>query len=374
MENDSTIQSGNDAPVLIDRFTGPWEFLSNYYPAAVRLDGAWYPAVENAYQAAKTRDPEVRERIAAADPDEAKRLGRLSLDQPGWEEMKVAVMRGLAEQKFRDERMRRLLLSTGTAELVEGNDWGDDFWGMCGGRGQNFMGLILMAVRAWAVRDAAGPVPVIAGGGAAGVGLAARASIPTVYGPFTAWAYRGVLDGSEHLALTAGNVRGAESVLVRVHSECLTGEALGSLRCDCGPQLDAALAAVAGAGTGVVLYMRGHEGRGIGLLAKLRAYALQDAGFDTVDANSAMGLPQDARDYRAAARILADLGSGRSGCCRTTPPRRALTALGIKVTEQLPLITPSNQHNIGYLMTKWDRMGHELPGLPGQDRLAGLVT
>lgn len=374
MEYDATIRSGIDAPVLIDRFTGPWEFLSNYYPAAVCLDGAWYPAVENAYQAAKTRDPEVRERIAAADPDEAKRLGRLSLDQPGWEEMKVAVMRGLVGQKFRDERMRRLLLSTGTAELVEGNDWGDDFWGMCGGRGQNFMGLILMAVRARAIRDAAGSVPVITGG-AAGVGLAARASIPTVYGPFTAWAYRGVLDGSEHLALTAGNVRGGESVLVRVHSECLTGEALGSLRSDCGPQLDAALAAVAGAGTGAVLYMRGHEGRGIGLLAKLRAYALQNAGFDTVDANSAMGLPEDARDYRAAARILADLGVRSIRLLSNNPAKtRALTALGIKVTEQLPLITPSNQHNIGYLMTKRDRMGHELPGLPGQDRLAGLVT
>lgn len=140
--------SGGAAPQVIDRFTGRWAFLSNYAPAVVRLDGQEYPTVEHAYQAAKTRDVAVRMAVArAADPDEAKRLGRLHLDRGDWAEVKVAVMRDLVEQKFRHRTLRDLLLSTGPAEIIEGNDWGDDFWGVCGGRGQNRLGLILMAVR-----------------------------------------------------------------------------------------------------------------------------------------------------------------------------------------------------------------------------------
>ncbi|NBM14461.1 GTP cyclohydrolase II [Streptomyces sp. GC420] len=359
-------------PRVIDRFSGPWEFLSNYSAATVQLDGLPYPTVEHAYQAAKTFDGAARARIAGEpDPDEAKRLGRHYADRGDWEEAKVVVMRSLVEQKFQDPALRGKLLATGSAELVEGNDWGDEFWGVCAGRGQNTMGLILMAVREQARREQEPTarsdlkVPPPAGDGAAGLGCAAQARIPTGHGVFTAWGYRNVLQGGEQLALTLGRVRDAQRVLVRVHSECLTGEALGSLRCDCGPQLDAAMAAVAAEGAGVILYLRGHEGRGIGLLAKLRAYALQDAGFDTVDANASMGLPADARDYRVAAQMLADLGVRSVRLLSNNPDKvEALTALGVDVAERLPLLVEANRHSLDYLRTKRDRMGHDLPGLP----------
>ncbi len=194
----------------------------------------------------------------------------------------------------------------------------------------------------------------------------ARTCIPTRYGPFTAVGYRGCWDGCEHVALLRGTISDGP-VLLRVHSECLTGEAFGSLRCDCGPQLDAALAAVATDGQGVVLYLRGHEGRGIGLLAKLQAYALQDAGTDTVDANLALGLPVDARDYRVAADILSDLGVPSVRLLSNNPAKhRALHELGITVTERVPLITRTSAPEcLRYLATKRDRMGHELPTTTG---------
>ncbi|MER6498379.1 GTP cyclohydrolase II [Streptomyces sp. NPDC001455] len=364
------------SPRAIDRFTGLWEFLSNYSAATVRLDGVEYPTVEHAYQAAKTLDRSIRTRIAGEpDPDEAKRLGRRHADRPDWEEAKVAVMRSLVEQKFQDPELRERLLATGTAELVEGNDWGDEFWGVCAGHGQNTMGLILMALREQARRETSDSHEACEARTtdlSGTLGCAAQARIPTAHGVFTAWGYRNVLEGGEHLALTLGRVRHAERVLVRVHSECLTGEALGSLRCDCGPQLDAAMAAVAAEGAGVILYLRGHEGRGIGLLAKLRAYALQDAGFDTVDANASMGLPADARDYRVAARVLADLGVRSVRLLSNNPDKaEALTALGVDVAERLPLLVDANIHSLEYLRTKRDRMGHDLPGLPEATDLVG---
>ncbi|WP_098958149.1 bifunctional 3,4-dihydroxy-2-butanone-4-phosphate synthase/GTP cyclohydrolase II, partial [Pseudonocardia sp. N23] len=155
----------------------------------------------------------------------------------------------------------------------------------------------------------------------------AQARIPTAHGEFVAYGYDSLLDGIEHIAMVVGDVAtpegDGEDVLVRVHSECLTGDVLGSLRCDCGPQLDAALEAVAAEGRGIVLYMRGHEGRGIGLLHKLQAYQLQEAGADTVDANLAMGLPADARDYGIGAQILADLGVRSMRLLTNNPEKRA---------------------------------------------------
>jgi 3,4-dihydroxy 2-butanone 4-phosphate synthase / GTP cyclohydrolase II len=200
----------------------------------------------------------------------------------------------------------------------------------------------------------------------------AQARIPTRHGGFVAYGYDSLLDGIEHLALVYGDVgtlNGAvddgEDVLVRVHSECLTGDVLGSLRCDCGPQLDAALAAVAREGRGVVLYMRGHEGRGIGLMHKLQAYQLQEAGADTVDANLALGLPADARDYGIGAQILGDLGVRSMRLLTNNPDKRAgLEGYGLRVVGRVPLPVRAQPENLRYLTTKRDRMGHDLANLP----------
>jgi 3,4-dihydroxy 2-butanone 4-phosphate synthase/GTP cyclohydrolase II len=196
----------------------------------------------------------------------------------------------------------------------------------------------------------------------------AQARIPTAHGEFIAYGYDSLLDGIEHIAMVRGDVATPEStgedVLVRVHSECLTGDVFGSLRCDCGPQLDAALAAVAAEGRGVVLYMRGHEGRGIGLLHKLQAYQLQEAGADTVDANLALGLPADARDYGIGAQILVDLGVKSMRLLTNNPDKRAgLEGYGLTITGRVPLPVRAHRENLRYLRTKRDRMGHDLPEL-----------
>jgi 3,4-dihydroxy 2-butanone 4-phosphate synthase/GTP cyclohydrolase II len=192
----------------------------------------------------------------------------------------------------------------------------------------------------------------------------AEARIPTAHGAFRAVGYDSLLDGIEHVALVYGDLTDGADVLVRVHSECLTGDVFGSLRCDCGPQLDAALAAVAAEGRGVVLYMRGHEGRGIGLMHKLQAYQLQDAGADTVDANLALGVPADARDYGTGAQILVDLGVRSMRLLTNNPAKRVgLEGYGLTVVDRVPLPIWPNPENLHYLRTKRDRMGHELSHL-----------
>lgn len=191
----------------------------------------------------------------------------------------------------------------------------------------------------------------------------ATTSLPTEFGEFTAVGYRSQIDGVEHVALICGSIDDGESILVRVHSECLTGDVLGSLRCDCGPQLHAAMQAVADEGRGVVLYVRGHEGRGIGLLHKLMAYHLQDQGRDTVEANLELGLPADARDYGTGAQILADLGVRSMRLLTNNPAKRAgLEGYGLSIVERVPLVITANDHNERYLRTKVERMGHELSG------------
>ena len=193
----------------------------------------------------------------------------------------------------------------------------------------------------------------------------AEARLPTRHGEFRAVGFRSTVDAVEHLALVMGDIDAGTSVLVRVHSECLTGDVLGSLRCDCGPQLDAALRTVAAAGSGVVIYLRGHEGRGIGLLHKLAAYGLQDGGRDTVDANLDLGLPADARDFSIGAQILRDLGV-RSVRLLTNNPAKVMgmSGLGLDVVERVALPVHLTLQNAPYLRTKRDRMGHDLPGIP----------
>jgi 3,4-dihydroxy 2-butanone 4-phosphate synthase/GTP cyclohydrolase II len=192
----------------------------------------------------------------------------------------------------------------------------------------------------------------------------AETRLPTRHGEFTAFGFR-MYDGSEHVALVHGAPSGAgEPVLTRVHSECLTGDVFGSQRCDCGPQLEESMRRVVEAGSGIVVYLRGQEGRGIGLLAKLKAYELQDAGRDTVDANLELGLPADARTYEAASQILRDLGIRQVKLLTNNPEKiDELEDYGITVSERIALAPHPNLHNLAYLRTKRDRMGHLIPDL-----------
>ncbi|MFK0171742.1 bifunctional 3,4-dihydroxy-2-butanone-4-phosphate synthase/GTP cyclohydrolase II [Streptomyces sp. NPDC090306] len=192
----------------------------------------------------------------------------------------------------------------------------------------------------------------------------AEVELPTEHGPFTAYGYRSTVDGVEHIALVHGDIGDGEDVLVRLHSECLTGDVFRSQRCDCGPQLDASLARVQQEGRGVVVYLRGHEGRGIGLLSKLRAYELQEQGRDTLDANLELGLPADARDYGAGAQILQDLGVRAVRLMTNNPDKSdALRRHGLRVLGREPMPVQAGEHNLRYLRTKRDRMGHDLPWL-----------
>ncbi|MFK4069994.1 bifunctional 3,4-dihydroxy-2-butanone-4-phosphate synthase/GTP cyclohydrolase II [Streptomyces sp. NPDC029674] len=192
----------------------------------------------------------------------------------------------------------------------------------------------------------------------------AEVSLPTAAGDFTAYGYRSTVDGVEHVALVHGDIGDGEDVLARLHSECLTGDVFHSLRCDCGPQLEASMRRITDEGRGVVVYLRGHEGRGIGLLSKLRAYALQEQGSDTLDANLELGLPADARDYGAGAQILRDLGVRGVRLMTNNPDKTdAVTRHGLKVTGREPMPVEAGEHNLRYLRTKRDRMGHDLPWL-----------
>jgi 3,4-dihydroxy 2-butanone 4-phosphate synthase/GTP cyclohydrolase II len=195
-----------------------------------------------------------------------------------------------------------------------------------------------------------------------------EARIPTQYGDFTAHVFQSLLDGAEHLAFVRGEVSGKENVLVRVHSECLTGDVFGSLRCDCGVQLDRALERVANEGQGVVVYLRGHEGRGIGLGHKLRAYSLQDQGRDTVEANLELGLPADSREYGIGAQILVDLGVTTMRLMTNNPSKYGgIDGYGLEIVERVPLQTEPNTENIAYLRAKQEKLGHLLDLAPDEE-------
>ncbi|MEI5131106.1 GTP cyclohydrolase II [Streptomyces libani] len=208
-----------------------------------------------------------------------------------------------------------------------------------------------------AIDDALGQKP--------GVERVVTARLPTTYGEFLAVGYLDLRSGIEQVALVHGDVVG-EQVLTRVHSECLTGDAFASTHCECGDQLSAALRAIVAAGRGILVYLQGHEGRGIGLLAKLRAMKLQEGGLDTVEANIALGLPVDAREYGVAAEMLQDLGVRSVRLLSNNPRKReALLRHGIAVTEQVPLLMPPGVENIRYLRAKRERLDHDLPHLDG---------
>lgn len=187
------------------------------------------------------------------------------------------------------------------------------------------------------------------------------ANVPTEWGNFECVAYRSTIDGIEHLAFVLGDLSTPEPVLTRVHSECLTGDVFGSRRCDCGPQLATAMGAVQSHGRGVVVYLRGHEGRGIGIGHKIRAYSLQDEGLDTVDANLELGLPIDSREYGIGAQILADLGARELRLMTNNPAKYGgIAGYGLRIVERVSIITESTPENSSYLATKRDRLGHLL--------------
>jgi 3,4-dihydroxy 2-butanone 4-phosphate synthase / GTP cyclohydrolase II len=191
------------------------------------------------------------------------------------------------------------------------------------------------------------------------VSRVAEATIPTPYGEFRSYAYESLVDGRTHVALTLGEIGDGTGVLTRVHSECLTGDVFGSLRCDCGQQLERAMAQIGASGRGVILYVRGHEGRAIGLAHKLRAYELQDRGRDTVEANLELGFPADQRDYGIGAQILVDLGVRSMRLLTNNPDKRAgLEGYGLSIEERIPLQVEPTPQNIGYLRTKREKMGH----------------
>ncbi|MCB1269232.1 MAG: bifunctional 3,4-dihydroxy-2-butanone-4-phosphate synthase/GTP cyclohydrolase II [Microthrixaceae bacterium] len=192
----------------------------------------------------------------------------------------------------------------------------------------------------------------------------AEARIPTPWGDFTCYVYESVLDGEQHVAMVRGAVQGEEDVLVRVHSECLTGDVFHSLRCDCGVQLDAAMERIAEEGLGVLVYLRGHEGRGIGIGHKIRAYSLQEEGHDTVEANVELGLPVDSREYGIGAQMLNDLGITTMRLMTNNPAKYGgLEGFGLEITERVPVLSAPNPENIGYLRTKREKMGHLLENL-----------
>ncbi|MGH9075856.1 MAG: bifunctional 3,4-dihydroxy-2-butanone-4-phosphate synthase/GTP cyclohydrolase II [Acidimicrobiales bacterium] len=192
----------------------------------------------------------------------------------------------------------------------------------------------------------------------------ADARVPTEWGEFRCVAYESLLNKDSHVAFVMGEPAGLDNVLVRVHSECLTGDVFASLRCDCGSQLRTAMATIAAVGTGVVVYLRGHEGRGIGLAHKLQAYELQDTGLDTVDANVALGLPVDNREYGIGAQILVDLGLTTMRIMTNNPAKLGgLEGFGLTIVEQVPIPPAVTDDNLQYLRTKRERMGHLLEGL-----------
>jgi 3,4-dihydroxy 2-butanone 4-phosphate synthase / GTP cyclohydrolase II len=197
-----------------------------------------------------------------------------------------------------------------------------------------------------------------------------EARIPTAHGEFTAYVFESLLDGEEHMALVHGDVSGKENVLVRVHSECLTGDVFGSMRCDCGVQLDLAMQTIAAEGQGVVVYLRGHEGRGIGLGHKFRAYTLQDQGRDTVEANVELGFLADTREYGIGAQMLVDLGVSTMRIMTNNPAKYGgLEGYGLEIVERVPLRVLPNQENIRYLLTKQQKMGHLLDIDEGAEEL-----
>ncbi|WEM45330.1 GTP cyclohydrolase II (plasmid) [Photobacterium sp. DA100] len=327
-------------------------FLSNFAYSPIQLSDVIWPTSEHYYQAQKFTDLSIQKQILkASTPDEAFRLSRefAHLVKQDWLDVRHSVMRYIVFEKFRQNpRFTHLLVSTGDKLLTE-HSHKDSYWGDGGdGKGQNELGKILMEVRDYFAEQE--PYSY--------VNFVDSAKLPTRWGTFRMYGFIERATGKEHLALVYGELKQGESPLIRLHSECLTGDALFSARCDCGFQLSRAMENIVNAGCGVLFYLR-QEGRGIGLINKIRAYHLQDEGADTVEANEALGFAADMRNYSFCKGMLSFLNI-ESVKLMTNNPRKvkALKDVGINVVERVALQEGNNPHNHGYLKTKANKLGH----------------
>ena len=327
-------------------------FLSNFALAPITIAGIKWPSSEHFYQAQKFNDLQLQRVIRRAPtPDEAFSLSReyAQFVRPDWMALRDSVMRDVVLEKFsQNPAYAYQLVATGERVLTE-HSHKDAYWGDGGdGCGRNELGKILMDVRSKLALQA--PYNLVS--------YVDSAKLPTEFGTFQMNGFIEKATGKEHLALVYGKIDPSEPVLIRLHSECLTGDALFSARCDCGFQLAKAMQNIVAKGSGVILYLR-QEGRGIGLLNKIRAYHLQDDGADTVEANERLGFAADMRDYKFCKGMLGHLNI-HSVNLMTNNPRKvnALLKAGINIAERVPLQEGNNPHNSGYLKTKANKLGH----------------
>lgn len=327
-------------------------FLSNFALAAVKMDGVVWPSSEHFYQAQKFNDPQLQDFIrTATTPDEAFSLSReyAQLVKSDWMAVRDGVMRDVVMEKFSQNPFYAYqLVATGKQVLTE-HSHKDAYWGDGGdGQGRNELGKILMDVRHQLASQA--PYNLVS--------YIDSAKLPTEFGTFQVNGFIEHATGKEHLALVYGQLDTSKPVLIRLHSECLTGDALFSARCDCGFQLAKAMQNIVAKGSGVIFYLR-QEGRGIGLLNKIRAYHLQDDGADTVEANERLGLAADMRDYTFCQGMLGYLNINTVNLMTNNPRKvNALMKAGINIAERVPLQEGHNPHNAGYLKTKANKLGH----------------
>ena len=327
-------------------------YLSNFADSPIQLSEVIWPTSEHYYQAQKFTDPSVQQKILnASTPDEAFKLSRKynHLVKSDWMDVRHSVMRYIVFEKFRQNRhFTHLLVSTGD-KLLKEHSHKDSYWGDGGdGQGQNELGKILMEVRDYFAEQA--PFNY--------VNFVESAKLPTQWGTFQMYGFVERATGKEHLALVYGDLKSDEPALIRLHSECLTGDALFSARCDCGFQLSRSMENIVNAGSGVLFYLR-QEGRGIGLINKIRAYHLQDNGADTVEANEALGFAADMRDYSFCKGMLSFLNIESVKLMTNNPKKvKALEKAGIHISKRVPLQEGNNPHNHGYLKTKASKLGH----------------
>jgi len=327
-------------------------FLSNLALAPITVEGVEWPSSEHYYQAQKFSDPQLQRLVRQAPtPAEAFRLSReyAQFVKSDWLQLREQVMRYAVAEKFtQNPSYAYQLVATGEQVLTE-HSHKDSYWGDGGdGSGRNELGRILMEVRS----DLAEQEPYNL------ISYVDSAKLPTQFGTFQMNGFIESATGKEHLALVYGKLDPNEPVLIRLHSECLTGDALFSARCDCGFQLAKAMENIVEKGSGVILYLR-QEGRGIGLLNKIRAYHLQDDGADTVEANERLGFAADMRDYTFCKGMLGHLNINSVNLMTNNPRKvNALIKAGINIAERVPLQEGNNPHNEGYLKTKANKLGH----------------